>query len=179
MTGSIRNAEASSANSGPSFAAVPAGGGPGVTTIEIRLEAPDSDRAACRRDRRSRALAVPHGSSRTVTGPSAADRPENRAVAPSLRSGSRKKAGTSASSRIEPVQREAAVADLAAARSSQDVPAFHPPVGLLLSMSRLKTQASRTGWPSGPTTRPRTVAPRRSARSTSWSGPPGFRSTAR
>ena len=44
-------------------------------------------------------------------------------------------------------------------------------------MTRLKIQASWTGWPSGPTTRPVTVAPRRSTTSTSWLPLPGFRSS--
>ena len=44
-------------------------------------------------------------------------------------------------------------------------------------MIRLIIQASRTGWPSGPTTRPFTVAPRRSTTLTSWLPMPGFRSS--
>ncbi len=61
-------------------------------------------------------------------------------------------------------------------------PAFqarHPPIGETESVTRLWIAACGTGWPSGPITRARIVAPRRSVRLTTWSGMPDFNSTAR
>jgi hypothetical protein len=81
---------------------------------------------------------------------------------------------------IEPVQGEAAISHLAPAAAGRRDPERLPSAPRAgLEDIRLKTRAAGTGRSSGPTTRPRIVAPRSRAMSISWSGPSGFGSTAR